>query len=285
MKCFCVLKVAVMSEVVYRPPFIVSLIYRFLAAVFLIFQWLLGAQMGLISVCKVAASDVVDSYYVMKYISTAPAEEITITVGYQLRCCAPDIRWDFSIGMYVLMSSTPLSQFPDPNTSPYMYVGELRNISALQGTERVNFTSQKVVSMRNFRGIYIGFRTRGICGNIHSVAMHYYKCPQIGGEQMVFPATAAPTSSTAVLRIGGKCIAHSETDKTDNNFMLCYTNGTAKFYGRCYCSAGYQSLSVSQCIGKKILFLYLSRYVYKLCYETFQNSFEVLWASISILSV
>jgi len=101
--------------------------------------------------------------------------------------------------------------------------------------------------MRNFRGIYIGFRDRGICGNIHSVAMHYYKCPQIGGEQMVFPATVAPNSSTSVLRNGGSCIPHSETDKADDNFILCYTNGTAKFFGRCYCSAGYQSLSMSQC--------------------------------------
>ena len=221
----------------------------------------------------------------MKYISTTPAEEITITVGYQLKCCAPGIRWDFSIGLYVQLSSTSFSSVPDPNTSPYTYIGELRNTSVMQGNTLVNFTSQKIVSMRNFRGIYIGFRSRGICGNIHSVAMHYYKCPQIGGEQVWFPATAAPDSSTAVLHIGGNCIAHSETDKADEKFMLCYTNGTANFYGRCYCLAGYQSLSVSQCIGKKMLFLYLFGYVYKLCYKTLHNSFEVLWASISILSV
>ena len=191
----------------------------------------------------------------MQHISTAPAEEITITLGYKLKCCAPGILWDFSISLYVLMSSTPLSPFPDPNTSPYLYVGELQNTSVMQGSNLVAFTSQKIVGMRDVSGIYIGFRDRGICGNIYSVAIHYYKCPEVGGEKMWFPAAAAPNSSTAVLRVGGNCVANSEPGKTDDNFMLCYPNGTANFFGRCYCSAGYQNLSMSQCSGKRKLFL------------------------------
>ena len=198
-------------------------------------------------------SDVVDSYYVMQHIRTAPAEEVTITLGYKLKCCAPSILWDFSIGLYVLMSSTPLSQFPNPNTSPYLYVGELQNTSVMQGNNLVAFTSQKIVGMRNFSGIYIGFRDRGMCGNIHSVAIHYYKCPEVGGEKMWFPATVAPNSSTAVLRVGGNCVANSKSGNADDNFMLCYPNGTAKFFGRCHCSAGYQNSSTSQCRGRKIL--------------------------------
>ena len=230
---------------------VVSLMYNFCNLCLLNFQWILRAHMGEISTCKQVASGVVDSYYVMQHISSAPAEEITITVGYKLKCCATGILWDFSIGLYVLMSSTPLSPFPDPNTLPYLYVGELQNTSVMQGSNLVAFTSQKVVGMRNFRGIYIGFRDRGICGNIHSVALHYYKCPEVGGEKMWFPATAAPNSSTAVLRVSGNCVANSEAEKVRGNFMLCYTNGTAKFYGKCYCSAGYQSLSMVQCSGKK----------------------------------
>ena len=187
------------------------------------------------------------------YIESAPAKEVTVSFTYELKCCDSNIPWNFSIGLYALMSSTSFSSIPNPYTSPYTYIDELRNTSVMPSAKLVAFTSQKIVGMRNFSGIYFGFRDRGICGSIKSVAIHYYRCPRIMGEHVWFPATVAPNSSTTVLRVGGNCVANSERDKAVDNFMLCYTNGTAEFYGRCYCLAGYQNLSMSQCSGKKIL--------------------------------
>jgi len=212
-------------------------------------NWVTDISSSGFGACTPSPSDVVDSLIVMRYISTAPANEIIIKISYHLRCCAPSISWKRSIGLYVFMSSTALSVIPNPNISPYTYVGELRNTSVMQGATTMAFTSHKAIEMMSFRGIYLGFRDRGICGGINSVSIHYYMCPYSSIELMRFPTTAAPNTSKAVVRINGACLANSEPGKSDN-FMLCYANGTAKIHGRCQCLPGYQNVSSSQCTGK-----------------------------------
>ena len=197
----------------------------------------------------------------MKYIPTQQANEITININYQLTCCCctPEKIFKFSIGLYVFLSSTELSTVPNPITSPYTYVGELRNTSVMQGSTKVPFSSQIIIGMKGFGGLYIAFRDQGICGNIQPLTIHYYKCPNIGGEQMQFIETIAPNTSTAVLTINGNCVAHSEPKTVKNdNFMLCYPNGTANVYGGCHCSAGYYNSSLSQCKGKTLhIFMFI----------------------------
>ena len=211
--------------------------------------------------CDVSGG-IVDSYFVMKYIPTEKATEITININYKLSCCTSQKIFKFSFGLYVFLSSTELFTIPDPNTLPYTYVGELKNTSVLQGATKVPFNSKIIVGMKGFGGLYIAFRDKGICGNIPFLTIHYYKCPDIGGEQMHFPETMAPNTSTAVLSVNGNCVAHSEP-KTANkdNFLLCYQNGTAKVNGGCHCSAGYYNSSLSQCKGKT-LYIFIFIYVY-----------------------
>ena len=111
-----------------------------------------------------------DSLLVIGYISTAPANEITINVTYKLACCQPGISWQHSIGLYAFMSSRALFVIPNPNTTPYAYVGELRNGSVMQGATKKAFNSYKTIEMKGFRGIYLGFRDREICGAIESIS-------------------------------------------------------------------------------------------------------------------
>ena len=138
--------------------------------------------------CDVSNGGIVDSYFVMKYIPTEKATEITININYKLSCCCciPQRIFKFSFGLYVFMSSTELSTIPDPNTLPYTYVGELRNTSVLQGTTRVSFNSKIIVGMKGFGGLYIAFRDKGICGNIQLLTIHYNKCPNTGGSKCSF---------------------------------------------------------------------------------------------------
>ena len=190
-----------------------------------------------------------DSLLVIGHIFTAPANEITIDVTYTLRCCDSFVSWQLSIGMYVFMSSTRSSQIPNPNASPYTYVGELRNTSAMLGSTSTRFNSQKTIEMKGYHGIYLGFRDTGICGSIESVSMYYITCSEVTRELIRFPSTIAPNASTALVRISGYCVGHSEPRESDN-FMLCYANGTSKIQGGCQCLAGYQNLSSSHCSGK-----------------------------------
>ena len=139
---------------------------------------------------------------------------------------------------------------PNPNSLSYAYIGELRNTSVMQGTSKMLFSSEKTVGMKGHGGLYIAFRDRGICGSVESVEVYYYTCPLRGG-QMQFQATVAPNSSTGVLRISGSCTDNSIPEAgEDNNFLLCYSNGTAIVYGKCHCSSGYQNLSLSSCRGR-----------------------------------
>ena len=191
-----------------------------------------------------------DSLLVMVYISTAPANEITVNVTYKLACCETGISWQHSIGLYVLMSSTALSVIPNPTTSPYAYVGELRNTSVMQGNIKLRFISQKTIGTKGYRGIYLGFRDRGIYGGIESVSIHYSMCSDSTTQLLMrIPTAVASNSSTTVVRINGACVAHLGQGK-GANVMLCGADGTAKVQGGCECSAGYQNISSSQCIGK-----------------------------------
>ena len=212
-----------------------------------------------LSACGFAPNDVADSYFVMQYINTAPAEEVTMNIQYKLSCCLPDKVFRFSIGLYVYRSPLKLpSSYPDPNTFPYSYIGEFRNTSVMQGGSKIPFTSQKVVGMKGTNGLYIAFRDRGICGTVDSIDMHYYECPRRGGQLMTFHNANAPNSSMAVLRINGKCTPNSEPENMTGgeNFMLCYPNGTAAVYGGCHCLPGYRNLSLSACTGKRFVFFY-----------------------------
>ena len=191
----------------------------------------------------------------MSYISTSPAKEITIDVKYALRCCTSVKAYKFSIGLYVLRTMSSISSAdPSPMTEPYTYVGELRNTSLLIGNTKTFFNSKMLVDMKNLTGLYVAFRDIGICGNVLSLSWHYYNCPRYAGEHMKFPVTNAPTTSIGVTHVNGNCVANSQPKTiAGDNYMLCYTNGTAKVNGGCECKAGYENTSLSECKGKYIM--------------------------------
>ena len=241
--------------------FMFLILFRLILVHLFILQWTADPGRPL-TTCIVTASDVADSYFVMQYIRTVPAEEVTISVQYRLSCCTPAIVFRFSIGLYVYRSPSKLSSYPNPNTVPYTYIGELRNTSVMQGTSRILFNSQKVIGMKGTNGLYVAFRDRGICGTVESIDMHYYDCPQRGGQLVTFDHANAPNSSTAVLRVNGKCAPNSEPENMTGGesffFMLCYPNGTAAVYGGCNCLPGYRNLSLSACTGKRIVVFFYS---------------------------
>ena len=196
-----------------------------------------------------------DSLLVIGYISTAPANEITINVTYKLACCKPGISWQHSIGLYAFMSSRELSVIPNPNTASYAYVGELRNGSVMQGATKKAFHSYKTIEMKGFRGIYLGFRDKGICGAIGSISIQYNMCSDSKVQLLMrSPTAVALNTSTVMVYMNRNCVAHLKPGN-GANAMLCDADGRAKIQGGCQCLAGFQNLSSSQCIGKTNIFI------------------------------
>ena len=124
----------------------------------------------------------------------------------------------------------------------------------MSGFTDTYFNSQMRVDMKNLSALNIAFRDTGICGKVLSLSWHYYKCPRYAGEHMEFQVTNAPTTRMGVTRVNGSCVANSlEKTNAGDNYMLCYTNGTAKVNGGCQCKAGFENSSLSECTRKYIV--------------------------------
>lgn len=190
-----------------------------------------------------------DAYFVMPYMKTSPAKEVTIEFSYRLLFVQ---HWRLSIGVYILKANSSGSQTPDPNSAKFVHVVDLTNTTLMQINDQITFKAQKTIKVDYTNGLYIAYRSRGTCGIIYPAKATYFVCPRDSKELLEFPLTSAPTTSQAVKRVNGSCVKNAVLKGSDvNNFMLCYTNGTGAFFGECYCKAGYEN-SVAECKGRWI---------------------------------
>eukprot|EP00794_Sanderia_malayensis_P015419 gene15419-16992_t len=203
-------------------------------------EWTIGTAR--IHVCS-SEGDIADSYITVPYFSTEPAKEIKITLKYQLRDCASfNSHCSLKIGVYVKREDSNLLSSPNPTNTEFTFSGFFTNTSAFPSTPgNTEFSSTIKLGMKGKKGAYLSFRDLGICGAILGLTVSYTICPTISGDLVNFQETSAPNSTVAFEHVYGNCVKDSIAVTSDlNNYMKCYSNGTAQYYGKCHCEAGFE---------------------------------------------
>ena len=206
------------------------------------FQWRLSGNKPYS--CPSTAS-IADSYYVLPYITTSPANEVAIDVTFTFICCSHIL----SIGLYAIGTLSPEHIPPSPFQSTYHHVTDLSNTSAIRESRSATFTVRGYVAVANSSYLNIALRSQGFCGTVNGIQVRYYKCSAIVNNLVSYPETIAPTRASKTLQIAGSCMQHSYRQTSAENFMICYSNGTSKITGDCQCIAGYQNVSATVCSG------------------------------------
>ena len=107
----------------------------------------------------------------------------------------------------------------------------------------VFFVTNDTVSFsveRNYESFKLGFQAPFYCGQIKSVSVYHYLCPNKTNALADFSEVPAPSKISSPHTSFGTCTRNA-VKKSSSRYlsMNCYYNGTAEVFGGCECESGY----------------------------------------------
>ena len=193
------------------------------------------------------------------YMSTIPANEITVAASFRMHKCSAVFSQgcQHGFGVYVWKTSRKIDAGRHLQiSSNYKFVGDFENNTAMPSGYRSYIDFHNItlkIGMEGYSGIYLALEGNKACVRIERVTAYYIACRKDYEDRLIrFQPTPVPDSKMGVENVLGFCAKNAVHAKDKGNIaMSCYANGTTNVTGMCLCAAGFWWIQKQkECLGK-----------------------------------